>query len=786
MDYNLYERRASMPHNFEYSNPDDSYIGEEECKVNQCMENDNRDICQLNQDITIPLSTSVGNIIQTTRPVDKCRVCGDSPARMHYGVPTCFGCKGFFRRTLKRTKDYVCRYQGTCIVDRHERNSCRFCRFKKCLEVGMDPKAVRPDRDMSLKGAFAKSRKSIKSQNNLTDHSSTEDEFNISNSKIVKKSEWIHKIPSDMRQLLNYLVKIESMTTNGDSSDFGVNLYPLSYSSIRSVLEDPSILVGKRTEMKYQTTSQVRSEEIRAVAHRNLIDIIDWVEQLSHVMDIRNTNDKLLMIKSSYAPLAIFSFSAFTSRSTKDTNLVCLCNYGCVPRDVDILYDDPYHLANKIIQRSLDELVEPFRSFNFTDEEIILMKAIIVLNPHIKGLTTETAEVIADFRDRVHETLYHIIQETHPRTVTSSRFGNMLLFVPTVLLLGNVMYDNLKMIEIHGAQPIDPMMHELLETMEIVTCDNINLNIDDIRSCSNGPKTEQYKTMNNSWSNCSILSMNSQYSESSYNTSYQNVPISRSSSSVTEATVQRSESCDFFDCNFSNIASSSLECDPDYNVTLTQNMVSPEMAQMIRSTSQNSNQQPKGNESNCQSNNNISINNSNPNYPDYQKPLFYIENNSSPYNNDNHYLSNLTPTTIQSPVGGSKNTRFTKFTVTKSNLPFDNSYPNKATMIAPQSNDIYQDSCRGTFDYYYGVSGDTINRNGMINPIYYNNNMYQRNEQDFTLPNQSIIQKSQSFHNYSYDSNNINPIMVANSMNGHAVNGFMNEAQNVSTIMDYE
>lgn len=93
--------------------------------------------------------------------------------------------------------------------------------------------------------------------------------------------------------------------------------------------------------MKYQTTSQVRSEEIRAVAHRNLIDIIDWVEQLSSVMDIRNINDKLLMIKSSYAPLAIFSFSAFTSKTTTDTNLVCLCNYGCVPRDVDILYDDP-------------------------------------------------------------------------------------------------------------------------------------------------------------------------------------------------------------------------------------------------------------------------------------------------------------------------------------------------------------------------------------------------------------------------------------------------------------
>uniref|UniRef100_A0A0N4ZC50 Nuclear receptor domain-containing protein n=1 Tax=Parastrongyloides trichosuri TaxID=131310 RepID=A0A0N4ZC50_PARTI len=782
MEYNLYERRASMPHSFEYADHDEETMKREDFEGNQY--NDNNMITnglQQSQNISIPLSTSIGNIVQSTRPIDKCRVCGDSPARMHYGVPTCFGCKGFFRRTLKRTKDYVCRYQGTCVVDRHERNSCRFCRFKKCLEVGMDPKAVRPDRDMSLKGAFAKSRKNLKSQSNLTDHSSTEDEFHIGNGKIVKKSEWIQKLPSDMKHLINHLSKIESLTSNGDSNDFGVNLYPLSYSSIRSILEDPSILVGKRTEMKYQTTSQVRSEEIRAVAHRNLIDIIDWVEHLSAVMEIRNINDKLLMIKSTYAPLAIFSFSAFTSKKTTDTNLICLCNYGCVPRDVDVLYDDPYHLANKIIQRSLDELVEPFRSFNFTEEEIILMKAIIVLNPHIKGLTSETAEVIADFRDRVHETLYHIIQETHPKTVASSRFGNMLLFVPTVLMLGNVMVDNLKMIEMHGAQPIDPMMHELLETIDTVSCDNLNLNIDEIRSCSNETITEQYKTINSSWSNSSILSMNSQYSESSYNTSYQNIPNSRSTSSVTEATVQRSESCDFFDCNFSNIPSSSLECDPDYNVTLTQSMVSPEMAQMIRSTSQNSNQQTKGTEQTCQNSSTPQINGTTTSYTDYQKPLFYIENNSSPYSNDNHVSNSLTTNQITKP------SRFTKFTVTKSNIPFDNSYPNKATMIMPQSYDMYQDNCVNSFDYNYGLQTATLNGNGILNSsTYYNNNMYQRNEQDFLLINQSNIQKSQSFHNYSYESNNINPMMVANNLNNHTINGFMNETQNVSTIMDFE
>ncbi|KAK6020975.1 zinc finger, C4 type, partial [Ostertagia ostertagi] len=46
------------------------------------------------------------------------------------------------RKTLKRPSEYQCRHNGTCVVDRHERNSCRYCRFKKCIEVGMDPKGV--------------------------------------------------------------------------------------------------------------------------------------------------------------------------------------------------------------------------------------------------------------------------------------------------------------------------------------------------------------------------------------------------------------------------------------------------------------------------------------------------------------------------------------------------------------------------------------------------------------------------------------------------------------------
>uniref|UniRef100_A0A915BRW4 NR LBD domain-containing protein n=1 Tax=Parascaris univalens TaxID=6257 RepID=A0A915BRW4_PARUN len=49
-----------------------------------------------------------------------CAVCGDGHAKLHYGVLACYGCKGFFRRTLTGKYRYVCRFGNNCIVDKCE------------------------------------------------------------------------------------------------------------------------------------------------------------------------------------------------------------------------------------------------------------------------------------------------------------------------------------------------------------------------------------------------------------------------------------------------------------------------------------------------------------------------------------------------------------------------------------------------------------------------------------------------------------------------------------------
>uniref|UniRef100_A0A914XD95 Nuclear receptor domain-containing protein n=1 Tax=Plectus sambesii TaxID=2011161 RepID=A0A914XD95_9BILA len=76
-----------------------------------------------------------------------CAICGSIADGVHYGVTSCRSCNAFFRRAVTFNHKYICRKSGHCEVNKHVRCACRACRFKKCLDTGMDRKAVQPPRD---------------------------------------------------------------------------------------------------------------------------------------------------------------------------------------------------------------------------------------------------------------------------------------------------------------------------------------------------------------------------------------------------------------------------------------------------------------------------------------------------------------------------------------------------------------------------------------------------------------------------------------------------------------
>nr|XP_029501776.1 retinoic acid receptor RXR-beta-A-like isoform X2 [Oncorhynchus nerka] len=68
------------------------------------------------------------------------------PAGKHYGVYSCEGCKGFFKRTVRKDLSYTCRDNKECLVDKRQRNRCQYCRYQKCLAMGMKREVVQDER----------------------------------------------------------------------------------------------------------------------------------------------------------------------------------------------------------------------------------------------------------------------------------------------------------------------------------------------------------------------------------------------------------------------------------------------------------------------------------------------------------------------------------------------------------------------------------------------------------------------------------------------------------------
>uniref|UniRef100_A0A671S784 Nuclear receptor subfamily 2 group C member 1-like n=1 Tax=Sinocyclocheilus anshuiensis TaxID=1608454 RepID=A0A671S784_9TELE len=82
----------------------------------------------------------------TKPPVEYCVVCGDKASGRHYGAVSCEGCKGFFKRSIRKNLVYTCRGSGECVINKHHRNRCQYCRLQRCMALGMKQDSVQCER----------------------------------------------------------------------------------------------------------------------------------------------------------------------------------------------------------------------------------------------------------------------------------------------------------------------------------------------------------------------------------------------------------------------------------------------------------------------------------------------------------------------------------------------------------------------------------------------------------------------------------------------------------------
>ncbi|OCT76118.1 nuclear receptor subfamily 4 group A member 3 [Xenopus laevis] len=217
-----------------------------------------------------------------------CAVCGDNAACQHYGVRTCEGCKGFFKRTVQKKAKYVCLANKNCPVDKRRRNRCQYCRFQKCLNVGMVKEVVRTDNLKGRRGRLPSKPKS----------------------PILHETS--QQVPSTTPTgILNALVHALADSTSTD----------LDYSTYSTTTERAA--EGNNTESIHQFYSLLTIS----------FDVTKkWAEKLPGFTEL-SKDDQTLLIESTFLELFILRLSV---RSNMAEDEFVFCN-GCVLHRVQCL-----------------------------------------------------------------------------------------------------------------------------------------------------------------------------------------------------------------------------------------------------------------------------------------------------------------------------------------------------------------------------------------------------------------------------------------------------------------
>uniref|UniRef100_A0A336LLB1 CSON001310 protein n=1 Tax=Culicoides sonorensis TaxID=179676 RepID=A0A336LLB1_CULSO len=384
-----------------------------------------------------------------------CKVCGDRASGKHYGVPSCDGCRGFFKRSIRRNLDYTCKEGGKCIVDVSRRNQCQACRFAKCLQVNMRREAVQHERAPRNCGSthsllhsngfsselYPMSEVTFPTSNlflpfaplpsfyfaNYSDmgrfpsaiypSSSLWDPLNL-------VSNYIPNIPSMDQSTLNHAPKIhhineDSRTKTG--SAIGSPNIDIEANQSKSPTSEDEIVEVTSTEEPHKNSHtfpnykdsiiappfQLTSRELLHESATKLLFLsLKWIKTVPSFSQIP-LNDQKLIIHEAWAEL--FVLTAAQWGFPIDSNM-------------------DFNNNNKQVMKNFQNAIHQYQRLRVDSKEVACLKALILFKPNIQDLNSYQQCIMLQ-----EQTLMLL----HKKCVGGLRFGHLLMFLLHVKAVGS-------------------------------------------------------------------------------------------------------------------------------------------------------------------------------------------------------------------------------------------------------------------------------------------------------------------------------------------------------------
>uniref|UniRef100_A0A0N4ZWQ4 Nuclear receptor domain-containing protein n=1 Tax=Parastrongyloides trichosuri TaxID=131310 RepID=A0A0N4ZWQ4_PARTI len=371
-----------------------------------------------------------------------CLVCSDISTGYHYGVPSCNGCKTFFRRTIMKKQQFVCHYTGNCPVDKSIRCACRHCRFEKCLSVGMDRNAIQQNRDPI--GYTKRTRRYPKIENVPTVKSLL---VNNNDNNICKAN----NIPINNQPLSNQstsnvtckcnMTPIENTPESREEDNLFLRLIELesimdklrcSHMVIKEnlcdLIQSPSIFMNKefidmqtRNIHTYTSLRPAGSADFQYWHERDWILMIEWAKNLPSYPSLP-TSDRLALLR--YSSLTFPSLQQIFYTPENANNDIIFPNGSFFNNEYP--NDRPAGYNRKKMQL-LEQLHRPMKKLRINSAEYTAIRAIFFLNPDAPDLNHDSAEVIAVDRSKITSALYRYLVKNYGLIEAPKRYTSLLL-----------------------------------------------------------------------------------------------------------------------------------------------------------------------------------------------------------------------------------------------------------------------------------------------------------------------------------------------------------------------
>uniref|UniRef100_A0A8C2ADU1 RAR-related orphan receptor C a n=1 Tax=Cyprinus carpio TaxID=7962 RepID=A0A8C2ADU1_CYPCA len=378
-----------------------------------------------------------------------CKICGDKSSGIHYGVITCEGCKGFFRRSQQNNAMYSCSRQRNCLIDRTNRNRCQHCRLQKCLALGMSRDAVKFGR-MSKKqrdSLYAEVQKHQQSQeraggNGVPGHAGSSGSSSSSQSSpepnrqefsdmthIKHEYQTLHETGLYTRSLLNppegcSLMEIERITQNVVKSHIETSQYSTEelkrFAWTLYTPEEIRVYQNKSTEMMWQQCAVYITNAIQYV--------VEFAKRISGFMDLCQ-NDQIILLKA----------------GCLDVLLIRMCR-AYNPINNTLLFDGKFASPQLFKALGCDDLVgavfemaKTLSRLQLSEEEMALFTATVLLSPDRPWLTD--AQKVQKLQEKVYVALQHCL---HKSGAPEEKLAKMVSKLPMMKSICNLHIDKLE------------------------------------------------------------------------------------------------------------------------------------------------------------------------------------------------------------------------------------------------------------------------------------------------------------------------------------------------------